>query len=683
MYKRWLKKLPVYSMCYWNKWAFYNILNDSPVIHRKSNTDPLLYSRLIITADTETSKGVNTEHNHIVIWSITISYKDRKIVSLYGRRPSDFVKCLTKIKDNIPCNRMYIFFHNLGYDWVFLRRFILDQYGQPDYQLNLKPHAPLLIEFENGIIIRDSLALGQRSLAKWAKDLSCDAQKAVGDWEYQKVRHQNTRLTQAEMGYMEADTVVLAECLYKTMELLNCNITTLPYTATGIPRRDIKRIGKQHKAKIKYNNCLMEYEDYVFAEKVYHGGYSHANRFYVGQILKGNIQAFDFSSSYPAVLLMEKYPIETFTPVDVDADEVIRLMDDYAFMFNLVLVNPVLKMEQPMPALQLSKCETAINPLIDNGRVVEASYIKVPITEQDLYIIMQQYDYDAIYITDCRAAVKDYLPRWLTDYIYQLYYDKCTLKTGDPVLYDIQKAKLNSIYGMHVQKCIRYDNVEDYVTGEFYVDETEDPRELYRKYTKKWGTILPYQWGVWCTAYALKNLFTLGAAAGTWLYSDTDSCYGLNWNLEAVAQYNDNVRQKLKARGYDPIVIDGKEYVIGTAALDGEYIEFITQGAKRYACRLPDGSVKITVAGVPKKTGAACLQNDLRNFVPGFIFDGKTTGKLQHTYIFIEKPYINEYGDEVADSIDLNECDYKLDTANIDNFDDLFIEEEEGLPIYG
>ena len=447
MYKRWLKKLPVYSMCHWDKWAFYNCLNDSPVIHRQSNIDPLLYSRLIITADTETSKGEGTEHNHIVIWSITISYKDRKIVTLYGRKPSEFVKCLTKVKDNIPCNRMYVFFHNLSYDWTFLRRYILNMYGRPDYQLNLKPHAPLLIEFNNGIIIRDSLALGQRTLAKWAADLKCEDHKRVNDWDYQKIRHQNTRLTQAEMGYMEADTVVLGQCINKTMELLNCNITTLPYTATGIPRRDIKRIGKKHNAKGKYNTCLMEYDDYVFAEKVYHGGYSHANRFYVGQLIKGNIQAFDFSSSYPSVLLTEKYPTDTFMPIDIDADEIIKLMDEYAFMFNLILVNPVLKMGQPMPVLQLSKCETIVNPLIDNGRVIEASYIKLPITEQDLYIIMQQYNYDAIYTTDVRVAAKAYLPRWLTDYIYQLYYDKCTLKGGDPVIYDIQKAKLNSVYG--------------------------------------------------------------------------------------------------------------------------------------------------------------------------------------------------------------------------------------------
>lgn len=237
--------------------------------------------------------------------------------------------------------------------------------------------------------------------------------------------------------------------------------------------------------------------------------------------------------------------------------------------------------------------------------------------------------------------------------------------------------------GMHVQKCIRYDIVEDYKTGEFDTDEDKEPEELYKKYTKKWGVILPYQWGVWCTAYAFRRLFELGKCAGTWLYSDTDSCYGMDWNMEAVEQYNDNVLQKMKARHYEPITIDGKMYLLGSAALDGEYTEFITQGAKRYACRKPDGNIKITVAGVPKKTGAACLEDDLQKFQPGLIFDGKTTGKLQHTYIFIEKPYINEYGDEVGDSIDLNECDYLLDTAQIDNWDDLFTIEQEGLPIYG
>ena len=34
-----------------------------------------------------------------------------------------------------------------------------------------------------------------------------------------------------------------------------------------------------------------------------------------------------------------------------------------------------------------------------------------------------------------------------------------------------------------------------------------------------------------------------------------------------------------------------------------------------------------------------------------------------HTHNYIDDIYINDFGDEVGDSIDLSECDYKLDSA--------------------
>lgn len=243
-------------------------------------------------------------------------------------------------------------------------------------------------------------------------------------------------------------------------------------------------------------------------------------------------------------------------------------------------------------------------------------------------------------------------------------------------------------YGLHVMKCVRFDNVEDYESGDYFVDESADPEEIYEKYTKKWGTILPYQWGVYCTAGAMRELFELGkcinyADGGQWLYSDTDSIYAYGWDEDAVRAYNDNIKRQLKARGYDPIYVNGKEFVLGSAADDGDYIEFKTVGAKRYVCRRPDDSIKLTVAGVPKKAGIECLQDDLNNFTPGLIFDGETTGKLTHTYIFNDSIYINEYGDEVGDSVNLSKCDYLLSLANIDDLDDLFIEELEGLSYYG
>ena len=72
----------------------------------------------------------------------------------------------------------------------------------------------------------------------------------------------------------------------------------------------------------------------------------------------------------------------------------------------------------------------------------------------------------------------------------------------------------------------------------------------------------------------------------------------------------------------------------------------------------------ITVAGVPKE-GAKCLKDDLTNFRKDFIFDGETTGKLAHYYIFSDRGiYIDEFGNEVGDSIDLQPCDYELDAVD-------------------
>ena len=90
---------------------------------------------------------------------------------------------------------------------------------------------------------------------------------------------------------------------------------------------------------------------------------------------------------------------------------------------------------------------------------------------------------------------------------------------------------------------------------------------------------------------------------------------------------------------------------------------------------MKDGKIHITVAGVPKK-GAECLKDDLNNFTKNFIFKGEDTGKLQHIY-FTSTIYIDNEGNETADSIDLCPNDYKLDSTDKFDIDDLFSEEVE------
>ncbi len=163
-------------------------------------------------------------------------------------------------------------------------------------------------------------------------------------------------------------------------------------------------------------------------------------------------------------------------------------------------------------------------------------------------------------------------------------------------------------------------------------------------------------------------------SGGLWLYSDTDSCYGIQWDIEKINQYNQRCIEKLKNRGYDGVSHNGKMYYLGVAETEGDkdiYTEFRYQGAKRYCGRQKaDGLLHITVAGVPKKTGAKCLKDDIENFSPGMIFKGTQTGKTTHYFVWKDSIEIIN-GNEVGDSLDLCPCDYLLSSVNCPSWEEL------------
>ena len=104
---------------------------------------------------------------------------------------------------------------------------------------------------------------------------------------------------------------------------------------------------------------------------------------------------------------------------------------------------------------------------------------------------------------------------------------------------------------MCCQHCVKEIIEEMYLTGEYQKvkwDETGEnsEEELYNKYVQSRTSFLPYQIGVWCTSYAQKNLFELGKCCEIWIYSDTDSCYGMNWDEDKVNAYNEKCKNKIK-----------------------------------------------------------------------------------------------------------------------------------------
>lgn len=662
-----------YEMTLFNKYD-YKKLNIIKSVNRNSKRGKESYSDCIMMLDTETSKKFKNkiDYNYIVAFTISIRYNNENICTLYGNKSSECINCLNEINKSLLSDKKIIYIHNMSYDWVFLRKFMIGEWGTPIHQLNTKSHYPIYIEFQNGLIFKDSLILAQRKLEKWAEDLNVEHKKSVGKWNYDKIRNQNECFTDDELEYIEHDTLAGVECIDSLKKSINKRIYSMPYTATGIPRNELRKIAFQNRGKDWFNRLVPTYNQYKKLEKVYHGGFTHANRHYVAQIQKGLIKCYDFASSYPFVLLSEKYPCEKFQKSEnLSLYEITQQSNDYAFMYKLVAIGVKLKSDTfPMPCLQNSKMEKIINPIIDNGRILCCDYCEIYLNEQDAITILEQYEFLKHICIEVEYSKKDYLPRWLTDYIFLCFENKTQFKGGDPVLYSLAKAKLNSIYGMCCQHCVKEVIEEDYLTGEYIknkFDENEESENsekiLYQKYVNSRNSFLPYQIGVWCTSYAQKNLFELGKMCEKWLYSDTDSCYGINWNIQLVNDYNEKCKQKLKDNNYSSVFFNDREYWLGIAEseeLKDEYSEFVTLGAKRYCGRkLKDGKLHITVAGVPKK-GSECLNDNIKNFKKGMIFTGAITGKKTHTYIYNDV-FIDSDNIEVADSIDLSNCDYLLD----------------------
>lgn len=686
-----------YQCAFWKEFDF-DILKQIMYIARSGQGHDEVYNDCIIMADTETSKEkykCNCK-NYVVAWTVSIRAFDCNIVTLYGHKPSEFVECIDKLQSTLAGDYTIIYWHHMAYDWVFIRKFIMRKWGTPDKQLNVKSHYPLFINFNNGIMFRDSLILAQRKLEKWAEDMDVEHKKEVGKWDYDKVRNQSDEFTAEELIYIEHDTLAGVECIQKTMDALHKHVYSMPYTATGIPREAVRSIGKEYGARDLFKRIVPAFYIQCILEDVYHGGYTHANRHYISRTEKGLIICRDFNSSYPFVMLSEKYPMEKFAPLirNVKPSYILKNAENYAFIFKLIMKKPELKSDAiPMPALQMSKCKQTVNAIEDNGRIIQAEYVEIYLNELDLKVIDEQYDYKGV-CTEVHFASKDYLPRWFTDYVFKCYEDKCKLKDGDAVLYSIAKAKLNSLYGMLCQKPCKEIIEEDYESGDYSVNHELDFEKMYEKYTSKYTSILPYQWGVWVTSYAFVNLFTLGkcvASDGIWIYSDTDSCYSTKWDDEKIKAYNDRCKEKLKENGYGAVVLNGKEFWLGCAEVDGIYSEFRTVGAKRYAVRYADvpenrkpdakgkikaNLLKITVAGVPKK-GVKCLMDEIGNFHRAFVFDGETTGKLQHTYYYESDIWVDKNGNERGDSIDLSPTTYVLDDVEVIDWEKLWTDEIE------
>lgn len=665
--------------------------------HTKQSTE---YLNIESSFDIETTSTYVGEDKFafMYLWGFGIGNDGENLY--YGRTWEDLIIFLNNLSNELGLheNRVLVcYVHNLAYEFQFMRKYFkwLEVFSVDDRK-PLKALSTLGIEF------RDSYMLSGFSLEHTAKNLQKHkVQKLVGDLDYSKVRHTETEITDLELKYLENDVIIVLNYINEQLDIYG-KITKIPLTNTGRVREFVKDKCYYTKGKTKYKsskgkrsnyreimeNLTLEVDEYQKLKMAFMGGFTHANAYYTGKTLE-NVHSVDFTSSYPAVILSERFPMgKGFKPTK---EEILKNGYDYYLEnFNCLVGVVFTNLENKFAHesyLSESKCKIKGEKLIDNGRVFSADVVSSMITEVDLWIMKKVYSYDSLHIKDLTVYPKGYLPKPIIESVLDLYQDKTTLKgvSGSEVEYMLSKGMLNSVYGMMVT-----DIVKDNVTYEDdWGVELVNPDEEIENYNDKMSRFLYYPWGVWVTAYARRNLW-LGILSlkDDYIYSDTDSIKFFNYEKHKpfFRGYNEWVEQKqiatLEYYSIDtellyPKTIQGEVKVTGLWDYEGNYSRFKTLGAKRYLVE-EDGELYLTVAGLSKRNGIEYMKEIAGSnskvfelFTDELMIPADRTGKSTHTYIDSEKEYsVTDYLGKTLtvnakSGVHLEEVEYSLNISDL------------------
>lgn len=604
------------------------------------------YADLLCAFDIETTNIDKYRQSIMYIWQMQLGTK----WTVYGRTWDQFRSFIDKLQANTPDDTyLVVYVHNLSFEFQFLKSVIpIDDVFAMDDRKILRVRSGRL-EF------RCSYIHSNMSLEKYLQAMGVPDQKVKG-FDYNKKRYPWTRLTPAELKYCINDVRGLVQAVLVEMERDGDDLYSIPLTSTGYVRRRAKQALAPYRRFIK--PMLPDLDCFHALRKAFRGGDTHANRYnsniLIDSARAGMISSWDISSSYPAVMLTERFPKKLIRKDPELFD--IEYTHGKACLMRVYLEDVKLADHYwGSPYIPRAKVETVSNPEMDNGRILSADSLEMYVTEIDFEIISEEYTFK-YQILELWTATKSPLPDRFRDLLMEMYTAKTQLKGVDDYFYTKEKNQFNSTYGMSVQnpcKC----NYE--FRDGMMVLADESLEDLIEKYhATGW---LPYQWGVWVTAYARQKLHS-GLAIikpEDFIYSDTDSIKCLGDYTAAFEELNAKYRRE-DLSAVDP---KGKRHYIGIYEFEGTYKRFKTMGAKKYAYEDPDGSLHITVSGVNKRLGAQEL-GSLDRFKEGFIFrKGGGLAALYNDFPEVSQCRIQGHTVSITSNIALYPSTYTLGLA--------------------
>ena len=587
------------------------------------------YYNIPASFDIETSSWtwMDKKYATMYLWSFCLNGS-----TILGRTWSEWRDTLRFIEEHMHTNKikLIIYVHNLGYEFQFMR-------GWFNFQdvFASKERRPIHASLPEGIEFKCSYILSNYALAYIGAKLlhKYPVQKDVGSLDYSLIRHSKTGLTQEEVWYSVHDVQVVTSYIQEKIEEEG-DINTIPLTNTGYVRRYCRefcftQFTKDPKLARKYSAryhdrmnslCITSQTEYDQLHAGFGGGFTHTAPRYSGKLLSG-VGSADLASSYPAAMVMKKFPMSRGTFIGNTNESTINYLikSGKCVLFTVRLYNVTPKFIYEN-YISLSRCpDISDDRVINNGRVASASYLQTTVTEQDWDIIKKCYDYDKAEFYSAIYYTADYLPRPFILSILHLFANKTSLKgvEGKETEYMVSKNMINSAYGMSVTNIIR--DLYEYSNSDGWTSESADVVDQLKSYNTNHNRFLFYAWGVWVTAHARHNLWEAIFEFGRdYIYADTDSIKGLNFDSHSdfFLIYNNRIKLQLAKMCRimsispslcNPKTKDGKIKTIGIWEIEDSYARFKAIGAKRYIYEYENGELLFTVSGVNKAFGMPYL----------------------------------------------------------------------------
>lgn len=562
------------------------------------------YKDIVCAFDIETSKIPFIDQSAMYIWMFQIG---REWPTIIGRDWGSFQQLVDKLGKTLckeDSQKYVVYVHNLSYEFQFLAGIYP---FRDDEVFAIKARKVAKCYMADTLEFRCSYLHSNMSLEKFCENMRVEhVKQSAQEFDHTRYRTPETVLTDRELRYAINDVKGLVECIYTELENDGDTLYTIPITSTGYVRRDTRR-AMRHVPKGYVRDQLPSLPVYRLLREAFRGGNTHANRYYADTLLH-DVKSADYSSSYPAVQVCCEFPVSKFIQIESRQDVVMDRMckRGRAILTRISLWDVRLRDNKwGCPYIPRDNCRRLSGALIDNGRVISCDHLEMTVTDVDLRIIMDEYDYSHIEFSDTYQAKYGKLPPAYVDNVNNYFTLKTALK-GDPEReyeYMKSKNKINAIYGMSAQDPIKQSII--FAAASYFMEDTRPIAELLQEFNTK-KAFLPYQWGVWTTAWARYRLEQAIRMCGDGLvYVDTDSVKYLG-DPDFTAF---NAERQTDAAAHGAVAQDrkGVTHYMGVLEQERTYKRFKTLGAKKYAYEYADGQLHITIAGVNKKKGAAEL----------------------------------------------------------------------------